>query len=74
MQEANAKAMVMATQAMKNMAEQMKVIQETSARQVSSMASIPGTVFTQQTALAAAETTYKVGVTAVNNETVRRNG
>ena len=74
MQEANKKAMEMATQAMQNMADQMKVMQETSARQVLSMTSIPGTVFTQQTALAAAETTSKVGVTAVNNETVRRNG
>ena len=54
MQEANDKAMVIATQAMENMAEQMKVIQETSARQVSPMVSIPGTVFKQQSALAAA--------------------
>ena len=74
MQEVNNKAMAMATQAMQNMVEQMKVMQETSARRVSSMTSITGTVFTQQTALAAAETTSKGGGTAVNNETVRRNG
>ena len=59
--------MAMATQAMKNMAEQMKVMQETSVRQVSSMASIPGTVFKQQASLVAAETTSKGGGTAVNN-------
>ena len=73
-QEANDKAMAMATQAMQNMAEWMKVIQDTSARQVSSMASIPGTLFKQQTALAAAETNSKGERTAVNNETVLRNG
>ena len=74
MQEANDKAMAMETQAMQNMVEQIKVIQDTSARQVSPMAAIPGTVFTQQSALSAAETTSKVGGTAVNKETVRRNG
>ena len=71
MQEANDKAMAMATQAMQNMAEQMKLMQETSARQVAPIASIPGMVFTQQAALSAVETTSKGGVTAVNNETVR---
>ena len=38
------------------------------------MASIPGTVFTQQTSLAAAGTTSKGGGTAVNNETAWGNG
>ena len=66
--------MAMATQAMKNMVDQMKVIQETNARQVSPIASIPVTVFTQQAALAAAETTSKGGGIAVNNETIRCNG
>ena len=74
MQEANDKAMEMATQAMQNMVEQINVMKETSAVQVSPMASIPGTVFTQQAALAAVETTSKGGGTAVNNENVRRNG
>ena len=73
-QEANDKAMAMETQEMQNMAEQMKVMQATSARQVAPIVSIPVTVFTQQAALAAAETTSKDGGTAVNNETVRRNG
>ena len=64
----------MATQAIQNMAEKMKVTQEKSARQVSPMASIPGTVFTQKIALSMAENTSKGGGNAVNNETARRNG
>ena len=74
MQEENDKAMTVETQAMKNMVEQMKVMQEKHTRQVFPMASIPGTVFTQQTALAAVETTSKGGGTTMTHETVLRNG